>query len=68
VEGVLGPISRLMMPLNPAYGLVLNFRACVLGMPVDWYSLGVSSAVAVSAFAIGCLYFRRVERSFADVI
>jgi lipopolysaccharide transport system permease protein len=65
---VLGPTSRAVMPLNPAYGLVLNFRACALGGPVDWYALGVSGAVALALFAAGCLYFRRVERTFADVI
>lgn len=68
VEGVLGPTSQAVMPINPAYGLVLNFRACTLGLPIDWYSLAVSGSVAVAAFVIGCLYFRRVERSFADII
>jgi lipopolysaccharide transport system permease protein len=68
VGGVLGPTAQAVMPLNPAYGLVLNFRACALGLPVDWYSLAISGLVAVAAFVVGCLYFRRVERSFADVI
>jgi hypothetical protein len=35
---------------------------------VDWYALGVSGAVAIALFAAGCFYFRRVERTFADVI
>ena len=65
---VLGPISRLVLPLNPAYGLLLNFRETVLGGDLDWYSLGVSSAVGLALLLIGCFYFRRVERSFADVI
>jgi lipopolysaccharide transport system permease protein len=65
---VLGPTTRAVLPLNPAYGLVLNFRNCVLGAPVDWYSLLVSGGVAVGLLVVGTLYFRRVERSFADVI
>ena len=65
---VLGPTTRLVLPLNPAYGLILNFRNCALGAPVDWYSLAVSGGVAVALFVAGALYFRRVERSFADVI
>ncbi len=65
---VLGPISRLVLPLNPAYGLLLNFRETVLGGEMDWYSLGVSSAVGLALLLAGCFYFRRVERSFADVI
>jgi lipopolysaccharide transport system permease protein len=65
---VLGPISRIVLPLNPAYGLLLNFRQAVLGGDLDWYSLGVSSAVGLALLLAGCFYFRRVERSFADVI
>jgi lipopolysaccharide transport system permease protein len=64
----LGPTTRAVLPLNPAYGLVLNFRNAALGDPLDWAALAVSSAVAVAAFAVGALYFRRVERSFADTI
>jgi lipopolysaccharide transport system permease protein len=65
---VLGPTTRAVLPLNPAYGLVLNFRNCALGAPVDWYSLLISGGMALALFVIGALYFRRVERSFADVI
>ena len=57
-----------LLPLNPAYGLVLNFRQAVLGGPMDYYALAVSGAVSVVLLLIGCLYFRRVERGFADVI
>jgi lipopolysaccharide transport system permease protein len=62
-----GPWS-LLLPLNPAYGLIANFRAAALGSPLDFYSLVVSSSVGVGLLVIGCLYFRRVERSFADII
>lgn len=65
---VLGPTTRAVLPLNPAYGLVLNFRNCALGAPVEWYSLLISGGMAVALLAAGTLYFRRVERSFADVI
>lgn len=57
-----------VLPLNPAYGLIKNFRASVLGGDLDPYSLGVSMAVAVLCFVGGTLYFRRVERGFADII
>jgi lipopolysaccharide transport system permease protein len=57
-----------LLPLNPAYGLILNFRQAVLGGGLDAYSLTVSAAVGTVAFVAGCLYFRRVERGFADVI
>ena len=57
-----------MLPLNPAYGLILNFRQAMLGGPFDWYALAVSGAVSLGPAGGGCLYFRRVERSFADII
>jgi lipopolysaccharide transport system permease protein len=59
---------RLLLPLNPAYGLIANFRAAALGTSLDLYSLATSSAVGLVLLAIGGLYFRRVERSFADII
>src|SRR5262249_27231454 len=58
----------LLLPLNPVYGLIRNFRLAMLGDIPDWYSLGVSTGVSILLLAIGCLYFRRVERSFADII
>lgn len=65
---LLGPNARALLPLNPAYGLILSFRSCVLGNDLDLYSLGISTAVAIFVLAIGALYFRKVERTFADVI
>jgi len=63
-----GPLARTWLPLNPAHGLILNFRQAVLGGPMDWYALGVSSAVSLLLLVVGAVYFRRVERSFADII
>jgi lipopolysaccharide transport system permease protein len=57
-----------LLPLNPAQGLIANFRAAVLGGSLDWYALGVSAAVSLTALVVGGMYFRRVERSFADII
>jgi lipopolysaccharide transport system permease protein len=59
---------RMWLPLNPAYGLIANFRAALFGGSFDLYALAVSGAVSVIAFVAGCAYFRRVERQFADII
>ena len=57
------------LPLNPAYGLIANFRAAALGQPLDVYALCRSRpCVGVLFLLAGCLYFRRVEQSFADII
>ena len=63
-----GSLAQTWLPFNPAYGLILNFRQAVLGGPFDWYALGISSAVSVLLLVVGAAYFRRVERSFADII
>jgi lipopolysaccharide transport system permease protein len=56
------------LPLNPVYGLIVNFRAAALGQPLDLRSLFISGLVSLLLLLTGCLYFRCVERSFADTI
>jgi lipopolysaccharide transport system permease protein len=63
-----GPAWRFLLPLNPAYGIILAFRAASLGGAWDLYSLGISGCVTLICLVLGCVYFRRVERSFADII
>jgi lipopolysaccharide transport system permease protein len=67
-ESFLSPRWNAVLPLNPAFGIIQNFRAATLSEPFDWYSLAISSTVALGFLLLGCLYFRRVERSFADII
>jgi lipopolysaccharide transport system permease protein len=67
-EEAIGPSGQAWLPLNPAYGLIYNFRQCLLGGPLDMYALWVSGTVALALLVLGCMYFRRVERTFADII
>jgi lipopolysaccharide transport system permease protein len=60
--------SRMILYLNPMAALIAAFRAAVLGGPVPWGPLAGASAFVAVALVIGCLYFRRTERSFADII
>src|SRR5262249_55365799 len=64
---VAGPAGAWLLPLNPAYGLILNFRQALLGGPLDWYALAVSGAVSALLLLAGALYFRRVPPAFGDV-
>jgi lipopolysaccharide transport system permease protein len=67
-EQVVGPRGQALLPLNPAYGLISNFRQVMLGGSPDWYSLVVSGGMAVVLVCVGCFYFRRAEGHFADII
>jgi lipopolysaccharide transport system permease protein len=64
----IGPRWRAVLPLNPAYGFISAFRRATLGGPIDGYALAVSGAASAALFLAGLLYFRRVERSFSDII
>jgi lipopolysaccharide transport system permease protein len=67
-EDVVGPRWRPLLALNPAYGLIANFRQAMLGGALDVPSLVISTSVGIALLVVGCLYFRRVERDFADII
>jgi lipopolysaccharide transport system permease protein len=60
---------RVFMALNPWWGIVDGFRACLFpSLPFDFKLIGSSMGVAVAVFFAGFYYFRREEKNFADVI
>jgi lipopolysaccharide transport system permease protein len=59
---------RDLLAINPLTGLVQAYRAATLGQPLAWDQIAVSAFVAVVALVCGCLYFRRVEDTFPDII
>ena len=61
---------RLWYGLNPAVGAIDGFRWCLLGGDARLYLPGllVSVGVAGAFLWVGVSYFRRTERTFADVI
>lgn len=55
--------------LNPLVGVIENFRRVMLqGTAPDFYSLGVSAAIAVVVLPLAYLYFKKVEATMADII
>jgi lipopolysaccharide transport system permease protein len=56
--------------LNPLAGIIDGFRWSILGgrTPIDPTSLASSVVITLAVLAIGVAYFRRTERSLADVI
>lgn len=64
------PNWRGLLALNPLTGIIDGFRWCLLGgaQDVQWSSLAATVGIT-AAFGVGGLwFFRRTERSFADVI
>lgn len=64
------PNWRDLLALNPMTGVIDGFRWCLLGTPGDFYWRGFATSMAVGLVLLvsGLWYFRRTERSFADVI
>ena len=60
---------RPFMALNPVWGMVDSFRVCLLpNQPFDFKLIGISVAASLAIFATGLYYFRKSEKSFADII
>lgn len=61
---------RLLYSLNPMVGVINGFRWCLLRghSPLDPASLGICVAVTAFFLWIGLAQFRRLERSFADLL
>jgi lipopolysaccharide transport system permease protein len=57
-----------LLALHPLDGLVASFRAAALGGAIPWGRLGMAALMTLIVFAGGCLIFRRLEDTFADVI
>jgi homopolymeric O-antigen transport system permease protein len=53
---------------NPMAGIVESFRSCLLGRAFDWPLLGLATTLTVAIFLCGSLYFRSVEKGFADIV
>ena len=59
---------RRIYDLNPLSGIIDNFRACLLGLPLRRESLIVSVCITLVVLFCSAIVFRRVEDEFADVI
>ncbi len=62
------PEWQFWYALNPMVGVVESFRWALLGGRVFPSTVWVSAGAAVLALIGGLFYFRRTERTFADII
>jgi lipopolysaccharide transport system permease protein len=66
----LGDTAFLLYSLNPMVGLIDGFRWAILGDASSLYlpSFLISFFVTITLLITGIWYFRKMERSFADII
>jgi lipopolysaccharide transport system permease protein len=60
----------LLYSLNPIVGLIDGFRWAILGgkATVHWPLFCLSIVLSIILLALGVIYFRKTEKTFADVI
>jgi lipopolysaccharide transport system permease protein len=55
--------------LNPMAGVIEGFRWALLGkQPPNWFMVMISLCAVSALFMAGVVFFKRVERTFADII
>jgi lipopolysaccharide transport system permease protein len=60
---------RWLLAINPMGGVINAYRASLLGhKPIDWTLLGISAVIIIFILSSGMYYFRRMEKTFADVV
>lgn len=65
---IAGTYSKFLA-LNPMTGVIQAARAALLGTtPINWTLIGISFVVCLVLLGVGIVYFKRVERYFADIL
>lgn len=59
---------RWLLMLNPLTGIIEGFRSALFGRAFDWTSLAVSTLIALAMLVYSSYSFRRMEKSFADIV
>jgi lipopolysaccharide transport system permease protein len=59
---------RWVLMVNPLTGIIGSLRSALLGTALDWPAICVASVLTLGAAVCAIWSFRRMERSFADVI
>ena len=61
-------IWQVLYGLNPMVGMIQGFRWSLLGGPPPGAALGLSVLAMLILLVSGMFYFKRMERTFADII
>ncbi len=62
------PVWKFIYNLNPMVGVIVGFRWALIGGPAPNGMVALASAVMLAVLASGLVYFKRMERTFADVV
>jgi lipopolysaccharide transport system permease protein len=59
---------RWVLAINPLTGIIEGYRAAFFGWPFNWTMLAISAAITFAVLIYSAYYFKRMERTFADIV
>ena len=59
---------RWLLWLNPMTGIIEGYRSSLFNLPFNWIALAISVGMTAILLVYASYSFRRMERSFADII
>ncbi len=59
---------RWLIALNPMTGVIEGFRSALFGRPFKWGTLLISAVITLLLLVYASITFRRMEKSFADIV
>jgi len=59
---------RWVFALNPLTGIIEGFRSSLFGRAFNWTALAISSAFTLVLLVYSAYTFRRMEKTFADIV
>ena len=59
---------RWFLWLNPMTGIIEGYRSALFGRPFNWTALAVSTGITLGLLVYASYSFRRMEKSFADIV
>lgn len=59
---------RRLYTLNPVAGIIEGFRAALFGRDFDWPALASAAAVTLALLVCAAFAFKRMEKTFADLV
>lgn len=74
VSPVIYPVSflpekyRWLLWVNPMTGIIEGYRSALFGRPFHWTSLAISTMTTFVLLIFASYIFRRMEKSFADIV
>lgn len=65
---MLPPRWQQLLALNPLTGIIEGYRAALFGQPFKWGALAVSTTMTIFLLVYSAYNFRRMEKTFADIV